>query len=257
MLADKLAGTGDASLEPCGQAYCISDGTPVENFEFLRPLCEARGKKFPRITLPTPLLMHVAHATEIVYHVTNALGFPVEPFLTRAEVLKVGYSHHFSMAKAKRDLGYVPLTNSEQGAQKLARRFRRTLSNENYFDLPSAPWWISILLGMGLLSVVAYAEPQGTLLKAPGFAQVNWLALTLFRSQPNLQYLLWAAVGTHALEAGAAMWLASVEGCRNTLWLWGAQTFVLGYPSMQLLYKRRALLQEVRAENEAAGQTAH
>lgn len=249
LLIDKLCACRDAASSPAGQVYCISDGSPVENFEFLRPLCEARGKAFPRIVLPTSLMLNVAHLLEIVFLVSNAVGFPIEPFLTRAEVLKVGVSHYFSIEKAQRELGYQPALSSQQGAQKLARRFRKSLSNENYFDLPSAPWWVSILMGMGLLGIVAYADPLGPLLHSPLIAPVNWLALVLFRSQSVLQGVFVAAVATHALEACAAMWLARVEGCRNTWAAWGVQTFILGYPSMQLLYGRRKLMDKVhRAE---------
>lgn len=27
---------------PCGHAYFINDGSPIDNFEFLRPLCEVK-----------------------------------------------------------------------------------------------------------------------------------------------------------------------------------------------------------------------
>lgn len=250
LLLEKLVACKDAESVPAGHVYSISDGSPVENFEFLRPLCEARGKSYPQIVLPTGLMLGVAQALEILYYVSNALGWPIEPFLTRAEVFKVGVSHYFSIAKARRELGYQPLINSEQGAQKLARRFRQSLSNENYFDLPSAPWWVSILLGMGFLGLVAYSEPGSAVMRLPVVAQVNWLGLTIFRSQRNLQYVFVAAVATHFFEACAAVWLATVEGCKNTWPAWWLQTFILGYPSMQLLYRRRKLLQKGRNVTE-------
>jgi hypothetical protein len=250
LLIEKLLLCKGADDIPAGQVYCISDGSPVENFEFLRPLCEARGKAFPKIVLPTSLMLEVALALEVVYQVSNALGWPIEPFLTRAEVYKVGVSHYFSIAKAQRELGYEPKISSEQGAQKLARRFRRSLSNENYFDMPSAPWWAAILAGMGLLGIVAYADPHGATLQLPVIKQVNWLGLTIFGSQRNLQYMFVAAVVTHCCEAVAAMWLATVEGCKGTWGLWGVQTALLGYPSLRLLYERRRLLREGRAEQK-------
>jgi hypothetical protein len=248
LLIEKMYKNKNIRTAPAGQAYCISDGTPIENFEFLRPLCAARGKKFPVIQLPTAMMLHVAHVMEILFHVTNALGCPVEPFLTRAEVLKVGFSHYFSIDKAARELGYKPQITSQQGGEKVAARYRKNLSNEEYFDLPTLPWWVSILLGMGLLGTVAYCDPAGEVMNSAIIRPVNQLALTLFGSQRNLQYLFVAAVATHALEACAAMWLARVEGCTNTWMAWGVQTFILGYPSMQLLYRRRSLLKKVRAE---------
>uniref|UniRef100_A0A803VMR4 Short chain dehydrogenase/reductase family 42E, member 1 n=1 Tax=Ficedula albicollis TaxID=59894 RepID=A0A803VMR4_FICAL len=60
-----------------GQAYFISDGRPVNNFEFFRPLVEGRVYNF-------------------------------QPLLTRTEVYKTGVTHYFSMEKARKELGYEP-----------------------------------------------------------------------------------------------------------------------------------------------------
>ena len=240
----------DSNSIPAGQVYCISDGTPIENFEFLRPLCHARGKSYPSIILPTEMMLSVAQVLEGIYHITQALGCPIEPFLTRAEVYKVGISHYFSIQKAQKELNYKPIITSQEGAERIARKYRETLSNENYFDLPTKPWWISILLGMGLLGIVAYSKPDSALMHSVFIHPINLFALLLFRSQENLRYLFVAAVVTHAAEATAAIWMAQVEGCRNTWGLWGIQTFILGYPSMQLLYRRRALLKRIQEEDK-------
>ncbi|KAK0132979.1 Short-chain dehydrogenase/reductase family 42E member 1 [Merluccius polli] len=78
-----------------GQAYFISDGRPVNNFEFFRPLVEGLGYRFPTRRLPLSLVYYLAFLTEM-------------PLLTRTEVYKTGVTHYFSVAKAKAELRYEP-----------------------------------------------------------------------------------------------------------------------------------------------------
>lgn len=246
LLADKMYSCTDSTLAPAGQAYFISDGTPVENFEFLRPLCIARGRKFPSIVLSTQFMLVVAYWLEKLYFASKALGAPIEPFLTRAEVYKVGYSHYFSIAKATRELGYEPLITSAQGAEKIARRYRDDLTSVDYFEAPALTWWVSIVLGMALTGIVAFCDSEGAVLNSAAIRPINALALTIFRSQTNLKILFWTAVLTHVGEACWAVHLATMVGCFNTWKLWGVQTFILGYPSMQLLYRRQKFMAKVK-----------
>ncbi|KAB5574695.1 hypothetical protein PHYPO_G00211970 [Pangasianodon hypophthalmus] len=90
-----------------GQAYFISDGRPINNFEFFRPLVEGLGYSFPKLRLPLSLVYFFAFLTEIVH---GAIGrvYNFQPLLTRAEVYKTGVTHYFSMEKAKAELGYNP-----------------------------------------------------------------------------------------------------------------------------------------------------
>lgn len=248
LLVEKMYATMDATRGPAGQAYFISDGTPVENFEFLRPLCVARGRKFPTVVLPTQFMLVVAFILEQLYFFTKALGVPVEPFLTRAEVYKVGYSHFFSIAKATRELGYIPLITSAQGAEKIARRFREELTNAEYFEAPALSWWVSVIAGMVLTGIVAFCDAEGAVLKSALIRPINALALAIFRSQFNLKILFWTAVLTHVGEACWAVHLAMMAGCFNTWKLWAVQTFILGYPSVQLLYRRQKFMDKIKSE---------
>lgn len=91
-----------------GQAYFISDGKPVNNFQFFRPLLEALGYTYPRIKIPISLIYFIAFLTEIVHGFVGRYIYNFQPLLTRAEVFKTGVTHYFSMKKAKRDFGYEP-----------------------------------------------------------------------------------------------------------------------------------------------------
>ncbi|XP_037372124.1 short-chain dehydrogenase/reductase family 42E member 1 isoform X3 [Talpa occidentalis] len=88
-----------------GQPYFISDGRPVNNFEFFRPLVEGLGYTFPSFRLPLTLIYWVAFLTEVSYFLLGRL-YNFQPFLTRTEVYKTGVTHYFSLEKARKELGY-------------------------------------------------------------------------------------------------------------------------------------------------------
>ncbi|XP_070808982.1 short-chain dehydrogenase/reductase family 42E member 1 [Pituophis catenifer annectens] len=90
-----------------GQAYFISDGRPVNNFEFFRPLVEGLGYTYPSLRLPLSLVYFFAFVTELV-HVAVGRLYNFQPLLTRTEVYKTGVTHFFSLAKARRELDYEP-----------------------------------------------------------------------------------------------------------------------------------------------------
>lgn len=93
-----------------GQAYFISDGVPINSFEFLRPLRQALGYQQPTIHMPMWFLWGIVYLIQathgIMFKIHPSLDFP--PMLTPAEVYKTAQTHFFSSEKAKRDFGYVP-----------------------------------------------------------------------------------------------------------------------------------------------------
>ncbi|XP_067396257.1 short-chain dehydrogenase/reductase family 42E member 1 [Emydura macquarii macquarii] len=90
-----------------GQAYFISDGRPINNFEFFRPLVEGLGYQFPTVCLPLSLVYFSAFLTEMVHFLVGRL-YNFQPLLTRTEVYKTGVTHYFSIEKARKELGYEP-----------------------------------------------------------------------------------------------------------------------------------------------------
>ncbi|TNN68375.1 Short-chain dehydrogenase/reductase family 42E member 1 [Liparis tanakae] len=110
VMAHELAAealTSEKQHRSAGQAYFISDGRPVNNFEFFRPLIEGLGYPFPKLRLPVSLIYFVAFLTEMIHHLIGPF-YNFQPLLTRTEVYKTGVTHYFSMAKAKAELGYDP-----------------------------------------------------------------------------------------------------------------------------------------------------
>lgn len=105
LAADAL--TEEKQRRSAGQAYFISDGRPVNNFEFFRPLVEGLGYPFPGLRLPIALVYFFAFLTEMIHHLVGPF-YNFQPLLTRTEVYKTGVTHYFSVAKAKDELGYDP-----------------------------------------------------------------------------------------------------------------------------------------------------
>ncbi|XP_005727671.1 short-chain dehydrogenase/reductase family 42E member 1 [Pundamilia nyererei] len=99
--------TPEKQHRAAGQAYFISDGRPVNNFEFFRPLVEGLGYRFPTLRLPISLIYFFAFLTEMIHCLIGPF-YNFQPLLTRTEVYKTGVTHYFSMTKAKAELGYEP-----------------------------------------------------------------------------------------------------------------------------------------------------
>lgn len=76
------------------------------------------------------------------------------PFLTKAEVCKVGYTHYASMAEAEETLGYTPVVPYQEGILRARRVFAPQLKAGSMrgvflallFGLVLiALWWMSIM----------------------------------------------------------------------------------------------------------------
>lgn len=93
-----------------GQAYFISDGEPIDNLEFFRPLMEGLGYSFPKWRVPLWLIWLVVYAIQFIYNFVTFLNpsWAFSPFLTPCEVLKTSVTHYFGIQKAKRDFEYEP-----------------------------------------------------------------------------------------------------------------------------------------------------
>lgn len=75
---------------PAGHAYFVSDGEPIGNFEFLRPLVAARQCRYPSLVVPGWLLLPFTIVSEkISYTLRFYFDITCHPFLTRAEIAKV------------------------------------------------------------------------------------------------------------------------------------------------------------------------
>lgn len=245
----------NSETKPAGQAYFVSDGTPIENFEFLRPLCVARGRRYPLVVLPVNFMVCVSYFMELLYHATARLGYGVSPLLTRAEVYKVGVTHYFSISKAQEELGYRPAITSIDGANRIAKHYEENMPvGENFFEVPDLYWWILIITGLVMLGIVAY-DPN-CCSETSLMSGVKWLALTIFREQIVVQVVFWLAMAAHVGEAIYASNLA-YHHCHNKWILWGIQTFITGFASLRLLLNHCKDAQQLRILNNETRQSTY
>jgi hypothetical protein len=257
---------------PCGQAYFIADGEPIEMFEFVRPLAEARGAPYPSTIIPPQIMLGFAYICEAIYHISGCLRIiglsPIPPYITRAEVYKSGVTHNFEITKAIQELGYQPTIDSTAGSKELAAYYRKILTNEYYFRIPHVGWWIAITASMGMLATFVYTDTdyyelyERSLAKNHGLADAvrtmllapvayNYrLSYFLFRSKQALQIIWYLAVAAHASEGIYAAYLAKKIGCGMTWIAWGCQTLILGYPSLVQLQNRQLWWQRVKVKDD-------
>lgn len=96
-------------------------------------------------------------------------------------------------------------------------------------ERPAAGWWIAVLGGMTILGLIAYRSSCW-----------RWWSTRVTNAVPRSGFrgLFWAAVATHVVEGAAAVRLAERAGEHAATLSWGAQTTLLGFPSLRLLRRR-------------------
>ena len=100
----------------CGEAYFLSDETPINAGQFSIELVKNMGLERPLVRVPDPVARAVGAAWERVYQI---LGVS-KPLFTVANVKLCDIDHYFSIDKAKRDLDYAPLVDTEEGLRRTA-----------------------------------------------------------------------------------------------------------------------------------------
>ncbi len=110
--ADRLAPAAACA----GRAYFISNGEPVELWEFLNRVLALNG--LPPITRSMSL-WKAKLAGAVLERVYRLLRLRSEPPMTRFVAGQLGTSHWFDITAARRDLGYVPAVSVEEGLKRL------------------------------------------------------------------------------------------------------------------------------------------
>lgn len=120
-LAHVLAAERLAPGSPVGgSAYFISDGDPIAADDFMRLVLRALELPSRPLALPGALLRGAIRGWERAW---AAIGRGAPPFGT-CEIKTVAVAHHFSIAKARAELGYAPLYDAAQGARHAAALYR-------------------------------------------------------------------------------------------------------------------------------------
>ncbi|MGB5373126.1 MAG: NAD-dependent epimerase/dehydratase family protein [Polyangiales bacterium] len=104
----------------CGEAYFVSDETPINAGQFSIELVKNMGLDTRLVRVPDPVARAMGVAMERMY---QALGV-AKPLFTEANVKLCDIDHYFSIDKAKRDLAYRPLVDTEEGLRRTAEEAR-------------------------------------------------------------------------------------------------------------------------------------
>ena len=112
LAAENLEATGTAA----GQAYFISQDEPVNLWDWVDELFVTFDVAPIEKRVPFP----IAYFAGAVLEGVHTIFFPgKEPKMTRFLAEQLAKSHCFSMDKAKKDLGYIPKINTEEGMKRM------------------------------------------------------------------------------------------------------------------------------------------
>ena len=95
-----------------GQAFFLSDGQPVNNLKYFKPIMDYYGQPFPTIRLPMWFMYLLVFVVHFFYGFIYQF-FNFTPFLTPTELFKTGVTHYFSIEKARRQLDYDPVSPND------------------------------------------------------------------------------------------------------------------------------------------------
>ncbi|CAD5320265.1 unnamed protein product [Arabidopsis thaliana] len=215
-----------------GQPYFVSDGYPVNTFEFLRPLLKSLDYDLPKCTISVPFALSLGKIFQGFYTVLYpwlSKSWLPQPLVLPAEVYKVGVTHYFSYLKAKEELGYVPFKSSKEGMAATIsywqERKRRSLDGPTMFT------WIAVTIGMSALFAAGWLPDIGPV---PFLRAIH---LFFFRTITIVKAVFIVAVVLHVAEGIYAWFLAKRVDPGNAMG-WFLQTSALGFFSMRFLLKR-------------------
>lgn len=112
LAANNLAST----LTAAGKPYFISQGMPVNLWDWLNDLFMKIGVPQLDSSISFPLAYSIGTCLEVFYSILKRQD---EPPMTRFVAEQLAKSHYFSIANAQKDLGYVPIISNEEGLKRL------------------------------------------------------------------------------------------------------------------------------------------
>lgn len=122
LAADRLA--PGAAL--CGRAYFISNGEPVNCWDWINQILALSGVPPIRRRISYRAAYAAGATLETLW---TLLGRTDEPRMTRFLAAQLATSHYYDITAARRDLGYEPRISMEQGMQRLAESLRLPKAN--------------------------------------------------------------------------------------------------------------------------------
>jgi nucleoside-diphosphate-sugar epimerase len=101
----------------CGRAYFVSQGQPVNCWEWIDELLALAGLPPIQKSISFASAWRAGRAMEFVY---GALRITSEPRMTRFLAAQLAKDHYFDVGRARRDFGYSPQISTTEGMKRLA-----------------------------------------------------------------------------------------------------------------------------------------
>ncbi|MDA1052117.1 MAG: NAD-dependent epimerase/dehydratase family protein [Planctomycetota bacterium] len=101
----------------CGRAYFISQGEPVNCWDWINEILALAGIPPIEKSLSLKTAWRIGTAMETVYRV---LGKQSEPRMTRFLAAQLATSHYFDITRAREDFNYSPMISTLEGMRRLA-----------------------------------------------------------------------------------------------------------------------------------------
>jgi 2-alkyl-3-oxoalkanoate reductase len=117
----------------CGQAYFISQGEPVNCWEWIDQILALIPQPPLRRSIPLRIAWTAGAILEIVHQVLHRAA---EPRMTRFLALQLGRSHYFNIGRAKSDFGYSPNVSTAEGMRRLREWLLPTIRPKHRGYLP-------------------------------------------------------------------------------------------------------------------------
>jgi nucleoside-diphosphate-sugar epimerase len=122
--ADALVnGTATADRSPAGKAYFISQGEPVNCWQWIDEVLALAQLPVVEKSVSREAASRVGAICEFVY---RSLRLKSDPPMTRFLAAQLSTSHWFDISAARNELGYQSRVSTAEGMQRLAHWLRRT-----------------------------------------------------------------------------------------------------------------------------------
>ncbi|MCY1061400.1 NAD-dependent epimerase/dehydratase family protein [Nannocystis sp. SCPEA4] len=107
-----------------GKAYFITNGEPMNFWEFVRRVLVGLGYSPPRLRIPYAVAYAAASARETFDTLVRGGTLHAEEGLSRFSIRYICTHHYFSYARATADLGYQPQVALLEGIRRTVEYFR-------------------------------------------------------------------------------------------------------------------------------------
>jgi nucleoside-diphosphate-sugar epimerase len=116
LAADKLRDGGEAADRVAGRAFFITSGKPIETWVMIDRILDAADLPAVEKRVSPRMALFLGSMLERVH---GLFGIEEEPAMTRWVAQELATAHWFDISAARRDLGYEPRVNLDEGMERL------------------------------------------------------------------------------------------------------------------------------------------